>query len=602
MAFKQYLIDNGVLPESDLISNISKYAGVLESIPKVSSFAKPVISAIQAQEDSTLQSLHGRIGDILAEKNFLTAVMIDDLDRLNQNELMEVLRLIRVSANFRNVLFIVTYDKEHISKVIGENGREYLKKIVNVEINLPPIENYKYMNLLLGNISRIVPGLSQNQLNELKNAFRTQDKDTNNTLLNKYSHNFRDLLRFSNHFGLVLTHLRSLKLLSEYNLFDLFWLEMLRYFDEDTYYQLQEHPLSLLVKKDNLNTKQVYLQLKKINEQEVKSMAILRALFDESRTSYDDTIIWLNNFNNYFAHRLLDNAVSMTEFSALMEGCISSAYLHGQVLKWHNGHQRTSFEQVVKNYPHNNVFSSELAIKNYVRTLYDLYEINAITRDQLKDLFHTKCRISYFDKVSKDNIQKILKRAISMYPSENWNNLLTAMCVSKGEHRYTSEGKNKNDEKYIFTYVQLEDLAELNYSRHFHGKNCPLEELFRPGTEYTDFMLSLQYVAETEGPWDENVKFYNNLLGDYVLNRYSEERETKTFSNATFLAILNNLTELSKESDNVEVQAKHVHKKLQQTVGSTENFERFIRNNFELGAHEIGRCISYNLKNVRKII
>lgn len=600
VTFKQYLINQGVLPESDLISNISQYAGVLESIPEVSSFAKPIINAIQAHEDSTLQTLHGNIGNILAEKNFLTAVMIDDLDRLNQNELMEVLRLIRVSANFRNVLFIVTYDKAHIAKVLGESGKEYLKKIVNVEINLPPIENYKYMNLLLGNISRIVPSLSKSQIDELKEAFRIQDQDTKHTLLNRYSHNFRDLLRFSNHFGLVLTHLKSLNVLSEYNLFDLFWLEMLRYFDEDTYYRLQEHPLRLLLEKENIDTKQVYLQMKDINEKEIKSSAILKVLFDENRATYDNTIIWLNNFNNYFAHRLLDNAVSMTVFSNLMEGCAQSAYLHDQVMKWHNGHQRTSFEQVVMNYPHNNVFPSELAVKNYGRVLYDLYEIKAITKEQLKDVFHTKCRMSYFDSLSKEGIQQLLKRAISMYPSEGWNDLLTAMCVTKGDQRYASE--KKKGEKYLFSYAQLEGLAVLNYTKVFKGKNYPLEELFKQNTELTNFMLSLQYIAQTDGLRDENVKFYSNLLGDYVLNRYSEERKGKAFSNVIFLNIMNNLTELSKVSDNTEVQAKHVHHKLQQTVGSADNFERFIRNNFELGELEIASCYGYELKNVRKFI
>ena len=599
VTFKQYLINQGVLPESDLISNISKYAGVLESIPEVSSFAKPIINAIQAHEDSTLQTLHDQIGDILAEKKFLTAV-IDDLDRLNQNELMEVLRLIRVSANFRNVLFVVTYDKDHISKVMREHGKEYLKKIVNVEINLPPIENYKYMNLLLGNISRIVPSLSQDQLEELKDAFRTQDENTKNTLLNKYSHNFRDLLRFSNHFGLVLTHLKSMNLLTEYNLFDLFWLEMLRYFDEDTYYQLQEHPLQLLIEKKNFNTKQAYLQLKNPKQQGIKSTAILTVLFDENRTNYDDTIIWRNNFNNYFARRFLDNAVSMTEFSTLMEGSTSSAYLRSQILKWSTGHQRKSFEQVVQNYPHNNVFQSELAVKNYARVLFELYSCNTITKERLKELFHAKCRKSYFEKVSIKDLQQILKRAMFMHPSESWNNLLTAMCVTKGDPQYMSIGRNKNDEPYILSYAQLEGLAVLNYTRRFLSKNCPLEDLFKPNNEYTNFMLSLQYIAQAEGPNNENVKFYNNLLGAYILSMYSEERGRRTFSNETFSAMFNNLIVLSKESDNIEVQAKHIHKKLQQTVGSAENFERFVRDNFKLDDLNVAICDGYNLKHLRK--
>ena len=578
--FKQNLIKRGVLPESDLISDISKYAGVLESLPAVSSYAKPIVNVLRSQEDASLQSLHDQIEDLLVNCNFHTAVMIDDLDRLNKNELMEVLRLIRVSANFRNVLFIITYDKDYIAQIIGSNGKEYLKKIVNVEINLPPIETYKYREILIDNIQRIVPKLEPAKLEELKVAFQVINNKENEMLYLKYSRNFRDIFRFSNHFGLVLNHLQKQKVLSTYNIHDLFWLEMLRYYDEETYYKLQNKPFSLLTLLEDPHTHQQYLALNdETNKNEnLESKSILVELFDVNRKKYTNTIVWMNNYHSYFAHRQLDNTVSMPEFVMLIEQTSHSSYLHKQVHDWYESRRRVSFEHVVMNYPHNNTFTSELAVKNYTRVLFDLYELNAIDEKQLKDLFQIKCRISYFRNVSVEQIANILRKAIAMHPAIGWNYLLTAMCSKNREQAYDTDERVR----YILTQKQLNEYAILNYTHYFAEKKCALENLFKPDTEHTNFMLSLQYIAETTGLKDDHIKSYGNLLGNYVLNHYAPLRRRQVLKKEAFHQIIQNLLDLSKQSGHDDLDVNYIHRKLEKMIGSVENFELFVRENFKL--------------------
>ncbi len=585
--FKNHLIKRGVLPESDLISDISNYSGFLESLPKVSEYVRPIIRVIQSNEDASLQTLHNQIEDILVNHDIQIAIMIDDLDRLNQNELMEVLRLIRISANFKNVLFIVTYDKNHIANVIGENGKEYLKKIVNVEISLPSIENYKYSDLLLDNISCVVPSLSKERLDELRGAFRAQNMTTHNMLLNRYSHNFRDLLRFSNQFGLVLNHLQSSLLLQEYNMHDLFWLEMMHYFDEDTYYQLQEHPLTLLDVEKNSPTKQMYLKLKEIDEKKVKSKSILEVLFDINRKNYENTIIWLNNFNNYFAHCMLDNTVSLPEFTAYIGGSIYSSLIYKQVERWHIGHTRLSLINVINSYPHNRIFVSKTAVINYLRVLFKLYELHALNIDELKSLFRAKSQNDFFKVLTyddKEQLKLLLRRTIATHPGLEWNYLLSSMCVKWNQEMIDWDDPSRFENEFIFTHKELEELAQLNYVSYFRSKQMMLSELFDPNSSNTRFINTLSYISYQDTDEKNNkIEHSSNLIGNFIVSLIEDNNTTKRNVNE-FAHVYDNLIRLAgvQGYEDESWIYDHILDTVEQYIGSKKNFESIINHHFIL--------------------
>ncbi|HBA45390.1 TPA: hypothetical protein DEG21_01945 [Patescibacteria group bacterium] len=45
-------------------------------------------------------------------------MIIDDLDRCEPSEILIMLNLIKNLGNFKNIIYIVSYDKEHIIKVM----------------------------------------------------------------------------------------------------------------------------------------------------------------------------------------------------------------------------------------------------------------------------------------------------------------------------------------------------------------------------------------------------------------------------------------------------------------------------------------------------
>lgn len=76
----------------------------------------------------------------LSRKKIL--VIVDDTDRLDSQELMSVLKLIRNSANFSNTFFIAGIDVDYVYSKI--DNYKYIEKIFNVLISLPILSQDLY--------------------------------------------------------------------------------------------------------------------------------------------------------------------------------------------------------------------------------------------------------------------------------------------------------------------------------------------------------------------------------------------------------------------------------------------------------------------------
>lgn len=106
----------------------------LQSTQQVAPAAGPLTGSLRAQRkqlESLLVALDKRI-----------IVILDDLDRLQTKEVQEVIRLVRLTADFPNMYYLLAFDRFRVEKALGDNvehGRAYLEKIFQVIFDLPPI-------------------------------------------------------------------------------------------------------------------------------------------------------------------------------------------------------------------------------------------------------------------------------------------------------------------------------------------------------------------------------------------------------------------------------------------------------------------------------
>lgn len=174
----------------------------------------------------TLELLKNKVNDAIKTANFKVVVFIDDLDRLDKEEIYTILKLIKLNANFNNFIFIVNLDSEHVAKAIKnrygdniEDGKVFLEKIINIPIHLPKIENEDLQFYFEIKFSKLI------NLLDFKD-FENKEKEIDEIKRDFSYHLFkspREIIRVLNGF-----FIGAFSIGDEINLRDLFWIEWLK--------------------------------------------------------------------------------------------------------------------------------------------------------------------------------------------------------------------------------------------------------------------------------------------------------------------------------------------------------------------------------------
>jgi KAP-like P-loop domain-containing protein len=119
---------------------LAPFAGLLDRADSAEKIGK-LLSSVHLEE------LRDRIGKFLIEQKKLVVVFMDDIDRLDKDEIHAIFRLIKLSANFENVVYVLAFDPEIVEDALSERyftkkkitGQNFLEKVVQVPINLPKV-------------------------------------------------------------------------------------------------------------------------------------------------------------------------------------------------------------------------------------------------------------------------------------------------------------------------------------------------------------------------------------------------------------------------------------------------------------------------------
>lgn len=315
-------------------------------IPNISSTIDQYVELLLDEESGKPlkiigKSLHGifnedknpyeLIKEILKRTKHKTVVFIDDIDRLNAAEIKEVLRLIRNTANFPYIQFIVAYDKNYVCETLKNckinTPDRYLEKFFNVEMSLPKSEERVICNELLTRIQGTINaiwGLEQDDMRITSMVYYRPDDPTNsiidNNLVPQVLFTVRDVIRFHNSFYLLAKAYKDQRAENEVCFQDLFFLELLRYRYMDVYTILCNRPFVLLSLDDNVfllndNYKSI-IQNNLSNDEYAEVVAdILEYLFRNRRK--DKAIYNLRSYYKYFMYRLDDKILTVEEFMSL---------------------------------------------------------------------------------------------------------------------------------------------------------------------------------------------------------------------------------------------------------------------------------------------
>lgn len=107
--------------------------------------------------EGSLRKQRKQLEKLLVELGRRIIVILDDLDRLHASEVQEVIRLVRLTADFPNVYYLLAFDRFRVEKALGDNvehGRSYLEKIFQVIFDLPPISHNQMQAFLANEVNR----------------------------------------------------------------------------------------------------------------------------------------------------------------------------------------------------------------------------------------------------------------------------------------------------------------------------------------------------------------------------------------------------------------------------------------------------------------
>lgn len=184
-------------------------------------------------EEESLASKKNKLSAIFFRLPLPVVVIIDDVDRLERDEVFEVLRLIRNTADLQNTIYIVAYDKEYITGVLSEknikDASAFLEKIFNVELHLPKVDNELIWETLFADISS--QSIKEADFaSQLRRRLTYRDKDLILSILNE----FRRARRFARLYILNIEYIMQ-HYKQEVKYLDLFWLELLQMYDKTVY-------------------------------------------------------------------------------------------------------------------------------------------------------------------------------------------------------------------------------------------------------------------------------------------------------------------------------------------------------------------------------
>lgn len=91
----------------------------------------------------------------LADLHEPIVVVVDDIDRLSTSEIRDVFKLVRLTASFPNIIYVVAFDRARVEGALSEQGvlgRDYLEKILHLTVDLPAIPDQVLISQVLSAI------------------------------------------------------------------------------------------------------------------------------------------------------------------------------------------------------------------------------------------------------------------------------------------------------------------------------------------------------------------------------------------------------------------------------------------------------------------
>lgn len=396
--------------DKELGTKFDKYLKLLIESGK-SDWLTSLTDIFSISENKSSEQLYDEINASLGRLNKKLVIFIDDLDRLHNEEIIEVFRIIRNTANFKNTCFVVAYDREYVQSSFPSTSsqmRNYIDKIFQMEFVLPNVDSSVLIQMVISEILKKVDNKIAHQLTELS----LFNPDLNVILLDFIKHK-RDAIRFANMFSFDLQSIYE-----DIDLSDFLLVELLKMKYPTIYNMLPNREIKkvafeikeddsvkyYVVTPDSLkNFKEIYSEYFKIfskNDRDTIDVLLLK-LFDNSSNFSINSIKFNENFYKYFSLSVFSYDLKNSDFWKTIKDSFDEA--KAKIDEWYSENDLRSKLKLLF-LRHNISDFEELGhIQNYIYGMKKASSLGFIMDG--RTLFHVALNTAGF---TKEEFRKIL--------------------------------------------------------------------------------------------------------------------------------------------------------------------------------------------------
>lgn len=464
-------------------------------------------------KEEDILTLKKEINDYIREYPRKIIVMIDDIDRLADDEIKEIFTLIRSISDFENIIYILAFDRRIIEKALDtlqeKKGAEYLEKIVQVVLEVPIIDEELLNDIFFKRLNESIPNL--NKTNMKQEYFNELFYNGLEEVIKQCIRNYRDLGRFFNTLDFDIEFSKI-----ELNVFDYLVITFFKVYENSFYNFIKNSRFIFLGEKNYLldkdkrikqYTKEIEENLSKLKRiKEETALILLKTVFPKIREYYDGNLTVIiseeyekenrictkENFANYFKFSISSYQLSNEELINFLESNTreKQKYIINEILK----------EKKIKKFLKKlRLFIDKLPLENSENCLLELSRIG-------NEIVEKNRNFQYNNPVY--DIIFIARNVLNKMKNEERNELVKKIIVEI------------DDKDPYFYYYLIRSLIEINEEKLFNAKDIEIFiEMISQKTEFyfkegnnTDFFIEILYILKKFNKVEIAEKFINIIL------------------------------------------------------------------------------------------
>ncbi|WP_373740546.1 P-loop NTPase fold protein [Neisseria sp.] len=291
-----------LIDKKDIADNLNRFGeffSEFKDIPMAGSFIGAAGSILKFtsgylnKKEGGLLGLRNEIFNQLSQLSEPIVVIIDDVDRLTSSEIQEIFKLVRLTANFPNIIYLLAFDRLRVAHALSEqnqiDGMAYLEKILQLSFDIPKISENLLQQYLFSQLDLVLKSIPH-QFDETRwgNIFYE--------IIKPFLKNIRDVKRY------IMAVSQTLKEIeNKIESVDILALEAIRIFNPDKFHEIYE--IKSLLLDDSLSYESDDSKIQRISEF-IKNNSIYESLieniFPMSRKYMNSPVYYDSSYKGIF--------------------------------------------------------------------------------------------------------------------------------------------------------------------------------------------------------------------------------------------------------------------------------------------------------------